>query len=103
MMKQLSRRTFLRGAGTLIALPFLDAMLPAFGRSVPEDPVRLMYVYAPSGMLPQYWNPKITGTDFEFERIMKPLEPFRQEILVMSGLSGNPRGAPLNDAAGAHA
>jgi len=103
MMKQLSRRTFLRGAGTLIALPFLDAMLPAFARSTPEDPIRMMYVYAPSGMIPQYWNPTSTGPDFEYQRIMKPLEKFRKDILVMSGLSGNPQGAPLNDAAGAHA
>jgi len=102
-MKHLSRRTFLKGTGALVALPFLDAMLPAFGASTPEEITRMMYVYAPSGMIPQYWNPTATGADFEFQRIMKPLEKFRKDILVMSGLSGNTRGAPLNDAAGAHA
>jgi hypothetical protein len=57
-MTKLSRRTLLRGAGTAIALPFLAAMLPAFAKSIPEEPTRLMYVYAPTGLLPQYLRPR---------------------------------------------
>jgi hypothetical protein len=103
-MKQLSRRTLLRGAGAVIALPFLDAMLPAFARGATADtPKRMMYVYAPTGMIPQAWNPTTTGTDFEFGRIMKPLEKFRGDVLVMSGLSANPLAAPMNDGGGDHA
>ena len=72
-MKKLSRRTMLKGAGTIVALPFLDAMLPAFGASTPQVPMRMLYVYAPTGIMPQYWTPTATGRDFEFQRVMKPL------------------------------
>jgi hypothetical protein len=102
-MKPLSRRALLRGAGTCMALPFLDAMLPAFASGIPEAPKRMMYVYAPTGMMPQYWTPATTGPDFEYQRIMKPLEKFRKDILVMSGLSANPLGIALNDGGGDHA
>jgi len=102
-MKPLSRRTFLKGAGTFIAIPFLDAMVPAFAKSAPKSPARMMYVYAPSGMIPRYWNPTTTGRDFEYQRIMKPLEKFRSDILVMSGLSRKPLGLAMNDGGGDHA
>ena len=74
--KHLPRRTFLRGIGASISLPFMDAMLPAFA-GTPAAPVRMLYVYAPTGMMPKDWYPTTTGTDFEFKRIMKPLEKFR--------------------------
>jgi hypothetical protein len=94
----------LRGAaGTFIALPFLDAMLPAFGESAPRVPKRMLYVYAPTGIMPQYWNPSTTGPDFEFQRIMKPLEKYRKDVLVLSGLSANPLGIALSDGSGDHA
>jgi hypothetical protein len=102
-MKQLSRRTVLRGAGTLIALPFLDAMLPAFARSTPAAPKRMLYVYAPTGMMPQYWTPTTDGPDFEFQRIMKPLEKYRKDVSVLTGLSANPIANAGNDGAGDHA
>jgi Protein of unknown function (DUF1552) len=88
-MKNLPRRTFLRGMGASISIPFLDAMLPAFA-SAPASPTRMLYVYAPTGMMPDDWYPKTTGTDFEFQRIMKPLEKFRKDILVISGLGDTP-------------
>ena len=100
-MKHLPRRTFLRGAGAAIALPFLDAMQPAFARPSPV-PARLMYVYAPTGMMPADWYPTSTGPDFEFRRIMKPLEKFRKDVLVISGLGDNP-GRSLGDGNGDHA
>ena len=102
-MKKLSRRTLLRGAGTAIALPFLDAMLPAFANTTPEAPTRMMYVYAPTGMMPQTWTPATAGSDFEFQRVMKPLEKFRKDILVMTGLGAHDLGVSLNDGPGDHA
>jgi len=104
-MKKLSRRTFLKGAGTAIALPCLDAMFPAFARAseAPKHPVRMVHVFAPSGMIEPAWSPKTTGRDFEFQRIMKPLEKFREDVLVMSGLSANAVGAGMADGGGDHA
>src|SRR5581483_12043798 len=104
-MKKLSRRTFLKGAGTLIALPYLDAMVPAFakGADAPKNPLRMVHVYAPSGMIEKYWYPMGTGRGFEFERIMKPLEKFREDVLVMSGLSANAVAAGMADGGGDHA
>jgi hypothetical protein len=102
-MKKLSRRTMLKGAGTLVALPFLDAMLPAFGESTPQVPMRMLYVYAPTGILPQYWMPTTKGRDFEFQRVMKPLQKYRDDVLVLTGLSAYALAAPLQDGAGDHA
>lgn len=102
-MKKLSRRTMLKGAGTVVALPFLDAMLPAFGATIPKQPKRMLYVYAPTGILPQYWTPPTAGPNFEFQRVMKPLEKYRDDVLVLTGLSAHPVAAPLADGAGDHA
>jgi hypothetical protein len=100
-MKRLPRRTFLKGVGAAVSLPFLDAMLPAFAEA-PPPPIRMLYVYAPTGMIPDAWYPTTTGPDFEFRRIMKPLEKFRKDILVVSGLGDNP-GRSLGDGGGDHA
>jgi hypothetical protein len=103
-MKQLPRRTLLRGFGAAIALPFLDAMTPAFAapsRVTGTGATRLMYVYAPTGMMPKDWYPTATGANFDFPRIVKPLEKFRQDILMVSGLGDNP-GRSLGDGAGDH-
>ena len=73
--KHLPRRTFLRGLGTAVALPWLDAMVPAF--AAPADrktPVRLIFGYVPNGMMMKDWTPTGVGKDFEFTRILKPLE-----------------------------
>ncbi len=105
MMKSLSRRAMLRGIGTSIALPFLDAMVPAFAgpvRSGSAGPTRLMYVYAPTGMMPSGWYPQQTGAAFDFPRIVKPLEQYREDILFISGLGDNP-GRALGDGPGDHA
>src|SRR4051812_11333708 len=104
MTRPLSRRTFLRGAGALIALPCLDAMSPiafAAARRPKEKVARMMYVYAPSGIMPRAWIPTTAGTDFEFQRIMKPLERFRSAITVISGL-GNNAANIRGDAGGDH-
>jgi hypothetical protein len=103
--KHLSRRSFLRGAGALIGLPFLDAMVPALAWARPVDrqpPVRLGFVYVPNGMVMSNWTPATQGKDFAFTPILKPLEPFREHTLVLSGLMDHNANA-LGDGGGDHA
>src|SRR5437016_5903695 len=88
--KHLPRRTFLKGMGTIVALPMLDAMMPALAstnRVSVKAPVRLAFVYVPNGIIMREWKPKGVGKDFEFTRILKPLEPFREDLLVLTGLA----------------
>jgi hypothetical protein len=103
--KRLHRRTFLKGVGTAIALPMLDAMTPAMA-SISEAnakaAVRLSFVYVPNGIVMKDWTPKTTGQDFEFTRILKPLEAFRKELFVLSGLDDQ-NGNALGDGPGDHA
>ncbi len=84
--KHLHRRTFLRGAlGTAIALPFMNAMVPAFAQSSRSGPrMRFGAIYQPNGVYPQLWHPKTFGKDFEFQQIMKPLEPYRDYVTTIS-------------------
>ena len=87
--KHLSRRTLLRGAGASLALPLLDAMIPAhtaLANTAAAPNVRLGFVYFPHGAVQQFWTPKKTGRDFDFSHILKPLEPFRDHVTVVSGL-----------------
>jgi hypothetical protein len=84
----LSRRTFLRGTlGTAIALPFLDAMVPALtaqSRTAANAPLRFGAMYFPCGVWPDSWHPEQTGKDFEFKPVMKPLEPLRDYVVTVS-------------------
>lgn len=103
--KHLSRRTFLRGVGAVIGLPLLDAMVPALGwaqGSTPKPPVRLCFVYVPNGMVMQNWKPAAEGKEFAFTPILKPLEPFREQTLVLSSLISHNANA-LGDGPGDHA
>jgi hypothetical protein len=87
--KHLSRRTLLRGAGASIALPLLDAMIPAhtaLAQTAAAPKVRLGFVYFPHGAVRQFWTPTRTGRDFDFSHILKPLEPLRDYVTVVSGL-----------------
>lgn len=88
--KRLSRRTMLRGAGAALALPLLDAMTPALaqGGALPRVH-RFQTVYVPNGMAMEYWSPVTTGADFELTPILSPLAPFRDRMLVLSGLNAN--------------
>jgi hypothetical protein len=101
MGKHLHRRTFLRGLGAAIALPMLDAMQPAFAGTA-KSPVRLAFIYIPNGVTMKDWKPAETGAQFEFPRILKPLEAFRQDILVLSGLDHH-NAESLGDGGGDHA
>jgi hypothetical protein len=87
----LPRRSLLRGAGAMIALPLLDAMTPALARAAEKiAPVkRLGVMYVPNGMSLDYWKPKTTGA-FELTPIMQPLAPFHDRLLVLSGLNAPP-------------
>jgi hypothetical protein len=87
--KHLSRREVLKGAGATIALPLLDAMIPArtaLAQTVAAPSPRLGFVYFPHGALQDEWTPKITGRDFDFPFILQPLEPMREHVTVVSGL-----------------
>ena len=103
--KHLSRRMLLRGLGTSLALPLLDSMLPALKAAkttASNAPVRLGFIYVPNGIIPGAWRPKTEGTAFEFMRTMKPIEPFRDQLTVLSGLA-QINGRALGDGAGDHA
>ena len=111
--KALPRRTFLRGLGTTLALPLLDGMVPAlsaFTKTAANPAVRLGFTYVPNGIIgvsatgprPSQWTPTAEGSAFEFAPLMKPLEPFRDRLLVLSGLS-QVNGRALGDGPGDHA
>jgi hypothetical protein len=87
--KHLSRRTILKGAGVTIALPLLDAMIPAgtaWAQTAAAPSPRLGFIYFPHGALQEEWTPTKVGRDFDFPYILKPLEPFREYVTVVSGL-----------------
>ena len=86
--KHLPRRTFLRGVGVTLALPLLDSMIPAqtLTRKTAAAPLpRLGFVYVPHGAIMDQWTPAAEGAGFEFTRILKPLEPFRDRLTIVSG------------------
>jgi hypothetical protein len=101
--RHLSRRTILRGLGAAVSLPLLDAMIPAFASTTPvATPSRLAFIYVPNGILMNKWTPTSDGAAFEFPRILAPLAPHRENVLVLSGLTQN-TGRALGDANGDHA
>jgi hypothetical protein len=87
--KHVARRTFLRGAGVTLALPLLESMVPALTplRLTAAAPVRrFVGIWHPHGAAPGYWSPLQEGRDFEFSYITRPLEPFRNRTVLISGL-----------------
>src|SRR6476659_8540322 len=91
-MKSLPRRTMLRGIGATLALPFLESMVPAFSLSAKangQPAHRFQTFYVPNGMAMEYWSPKGEGAKFELSPILEPLAPFRDQMLVLSGLKAN--------------
>src|SRR6266567_1297474 len=89
LTKSLPRRTVLRGLGATMALPFLEAMLPAFPRRglAAAKPVhRFQTFYVPNGMAMEYWVPKGEGGAFELSPILEPLAAYRNQLTVLSGL-----------------
>jgi hypothetical protein len=103
MGKHLPRRTFLRGMGAVVALPVLDAMTPAFAApAMRKAPLRMAFTYVPNGITMADWTPKAAGGAFEYTRVMKPLEKFRGDTVVLSGLAQR-NGNALGDGPGDHA
>jgi hypothetical protein len=91
--KHLPRRTFLRGAGTALALPLLDAMIPALkaDRSTAAAPVRrLGFVFYTLGVNVDRWRPKGEGADYQLSEALAPLAPHKKKFVVLSGLSSDP-------------
>ena len=87
--KHVSRRTFLRGTlGAAVALPMLDAMVPALSAQsrTAARPMRFGAIYQPNGIFPDTWHPDTLGADFEFKSPMKPLESYRDKVVTVSGL-----------------
>ncbi|HZF28058.1 MAG TPA: DUF1552 domain-containing protein [Gammaproteobacteria bacterium] len=87
--RHLSRRTVLRGVGAAIALPLLESMIPAGIRTASAAGAprsRLACVYIPHGCVASRWTPAATGRDFEFTPTLRPLEPFRDRLTIVSGL-----------------
>jgi len=83
----LPRRTFLQGVGAAVALPFLEAMLPAFKASAAPATPRFGAVFVPNGAIVESWIPKTAGTDFELSPILKPIEKYKDTLVVVSNLT----------------
>jgi len=106
IVKKLSlpRRTFLRGVGAAVALPLLDAMVPALSavtRTAASPVRRLGFVYIPNGAVMQQWTPAEVGSGFELSPILQPLAPYRDQLTVVSGLAHG-QAEPLGDGNGEH-
>ena len=88
--RALPRRTVIKGLGATLALPLLDAMVPAGLRGLATTPVhRFQTFYVPNGMAMEYWSPSVVGRAFELTPILEPLAPFRNQMLVLSGVQAN--------------
>ena len=108
LSKHLPRRTLLRGMGSAIALPFLDAMAPAFhsAYAAGRKPCRLAFVYVPNGVMMEDWLPQTAGDaaalPADLPRILQPAAQFRSDFMILSGLTQN-GGRALGDGGGDHA
>src|SRR5215471_17513509 len=95
---RISRRSLLRGAGTALALPFLDAMIPPFARAATAKaatPTRMAFLYVPNGIVMDEWTPQ-TGDGIgewalpeSLPRITSAIAPYRNDLLLLSGLDCN--------------
>jgi hypothetical protein len=105
--RTLPRRTFLRGAGAAVALPLLDAMVPAFSATAGAPIKRLGFIYLPNGVAMNfsgvnYWTPTGTESNFELSPILSPLSPYRDRLTVVSGLAQHQADAHDDGANGDH-
>jgi hypothetical protein len=104
--KHIPRRTFLRGAGVTLALPLLDSMVPAqtpLHQTAASPVKRFVGIWHPHGAAPGYWSPLQEGANFEFSYITKPLEPFRDRVVLISGLDMPEAMATTEEPGGDHA
>ena len=104
--KALPRRTFLRGIGATLALPLLDSMVPALAAAPlaeAQSPTRLSFVYIPNGVIMDEWTPSTLGSNYELTSILEPLAPFRDDMMVLSGLAHRTGRAYDGEGPGDHA
>ncbi len=104
--KHIPRRTFLRGVGVTVAMPLLDAMVPAstaLARTAARPVPRFVGIWHPHGASPGYWSPLQEGRDFEFSFITKPLERFRDRTVLISGLDCTAAYSTVDEPGGNHA
>ena len=104
--KAIPRRTILRGLGTTLALPFLDAMVPALARAqsaAAKPATRLSIVYLPNGIMMDKWTPATEGAGYKLTPILEPLAPFKDRMLVLTGLAHNSGRALAGENTGDHA
>ena len=106
--KHIPRRTFLRGCGVTLALPFLESMLPAqtpLRQTVasPGSLRRFVGIWHPHGAAPGYWSPLQEGSSFEFSFITKPLEPLRDRVVLITGLDATGSSPTADEPGGDHA
>src|SRR5438445_2650743 len=86
MRNTITRRTVLRGLGTSLALPWLEAMLPAATKAQARCPVRMAVLYMPSGVREDMWTPEGTGRNFTLAPTMAPLNDFKNELTICTHL-----------------
>jgi hypothetical protein len=94
--KHIPRRTFLRGLGATVALPFLHSMVPAatsLAQTAANPKLRMGFIYFPHGAIMDSWTPAATGKDFAISPILQPLEPFKKQLTIVSGLENKPAGS----------
>ena len=99
--KQISRRTFLRGTGVTLALPLLDAMVPAatmLAQTAATPKPRFVAAFVPHGMSPGYWVPDNVGSGFTMPPIFEPLERYRKQTVILSVRSPASRNARAREA-----
>jgi hypothetical protein len=87
MSKPISRRALLRGAGAAMSLPWLESVANAAGtQNLSEPPLRMAFLFMPNGVRPDYWTPPGDGEDYEFTPHLKPLEPLKNDFLLLENL-----------------
>ena len=95
--KHIPRRTFLRGIGAAVALPLLDSMIPAstaLAQTAAGPRLRMGFIYFPHGAIMDQWTPKTSGKDFQISPILQPLEPYKKQLTIVSGLDNKPASLP---------
>ena len=103
--KCIPRRTFLRGTGVTLALPLLDSMIPAttmLAQTAATPQSRFVATFVPHGMAPGWWVPKTDGTNFEMPFVLTPLEPYREQLTVLSGLHSRSAEPPAGQSPADH-
>jgi hypothetical protein len=103
--KHLARRTFLRGMGATLALPFLDSMIPALGgraHAAGAGIRRLAVAYVPNGIQMEKWTPAAAGGGFELTPTLEPLAPFHNRLTVVTGLTNRPAFPVTGEGTGDH-